>query len=77
MKNGRKRLDTIAAEIIGKNIRRHRVGEQMTQTCLAEASYMSQKMVSLFELGQAMPNAVQIINIAKALRKPVESFVKE
>ena len=77
MTYGRKKLDTVAAEIIGKNIKHYRIVVGITQEELANIAGTSQRMVSLFETGNAMPNTAQMIKIAEALQRTVESFVKE
>ena len=73
---GRKTREPIIAEAIGTEIKRYRGAALLTQAELAEKIGIERQMVSVFERGVSVPNAVQIVRIADALNVKVEDIVK-
>lgn len=76
MSTGRKLIETHIAEAIGTEIKRYRSMNLMTQKQLGEKTDLTQNMVSQFERGLSMPNAMQIVKIAQACDVKVEDIVK-
>ena len=77
MKQGRRKFSREDAERLGENIRRERAILNWTQAELGKRSGISQKMISNFERGIAVPDAFTIQNIATALETTVEELVKK
>ena len=73
---GRKTREPLIAKSIGTEIKRHRGAALLTQAELAEKIGIGQQMMSIFERGVSVPNAVQIMRIADALNVKVEDIVK-
>ena len=73
---GRKMIEPYLAEAIGTEIKRYRGAALLNQSELAEKIGIARNMVSAFERGRSIPNAVQITRIADALNVKVEDIVK-
>lgn len=71
---GRNKVNKEAAEAIGTQIKRHRQFQLITQEELAAMAHTSRKMISAFERGQSIPNAIQITEIAVACKTTVEEL---
>ena len=72
-----KELDQRLTTTLGENIKRHRGFRLITQEELANMAHTSQKMLSRFELGLSLPNAIQVFRIAKGLDCTVEALFSE
>ena len=73
---GRNKINKEAAEAIGTEIKRHRQFQLITQEELGNMTHTSRKMISAFESGRSIPNAIQITEIAKACQTTVETLCK-
>lgn len=60
---------------LGRQIRLARVEAGLTQGELAEAIFVSQRCISLYELGEREPGVLTLRSIATALAKPVDWFL--
>lgn len=60
---------------LGRQIRLARVEAGLTQGELAEAIFVSQRCISLYELGEREPGVLTLKNISAALAKPLEYFL--
>lgn len=62
------------AQKLGRRIRRLRDHMDMKQEALAFAAGCSQSMLSRIEAGKVLPDFMQMVLIARALKRPVDYF---
>ena len=63
-------------KLVGRNVRRLRTDQGLTQEAFAEASGISQQYLSGLERGLRNPTVVTLYEIATALRVSVEDLVR-
>jgi len=63
------------SKVFGKKIKLARVELDLTQTDLANEIGTKQKSVSRYENGISTPSLETMAKIAKALKRPVDSFI--
>ena len=61
---------------ISENLKRLREQRGMSQAELAEGAMLAQPQIAKYEAGQAVPNAVSAVKIAKQLGTTVERLVE-
>ena len=63
--------------MVGRNVKRLRIGAGLTQAALAERMGVDRAYVSGLELGQRNPTVVTLWHIAKALEVTLKTFFDE
>ena len=63
------------SKVFGKKIKLARVELDLTQTDLANEIGTKQKNVSRYENGISTPSLETMARIAKALKRPIDSFI--
>ena len=61
---------------IGDNIKRIRLGREMSQLRLSELSGVPQTTISNIEKNKVIPSIEKVVRIAKALNVPLEELLK-
>lgn len=63
--------------MLGKNIRRIRTAQNMTQSALAEKVGVSVQMISQIECGTKVPRVPKLVRIAQALQCSTDEILSE
>lgn len=63
--------------MLGKNIRRIRTAQNMTQSALAEKSGVSVQMINQIEWGTKVPSVPTLVRIAQALQCSTDEILSE
>ena len=63
--------------MLGKNIRRIRTAQNMTQSALAEKSGVSVQMINQIEWGTKVPSVPTLVRIAQALKCSTDEILSE
>lgn len=63
--------------MLGKNIRRIRTAQNMTQSALAEKVGVSVQMISQIEWGTKVPSVPKLVRIAQALQCSTDEILSE